>query len=48
MMTVIIGTRKYIEINEAFSSTVDSLHKIKSPGDLFDSHKFFDAFAGDF
>ena len=44
MMTVIIGTRKYIEINEAFSSTVDSLYKIKSPGDLFDSHKFFDAF----
>lgn len=41
-ITVIIGTRKYIEINEAFSSTYDSLYKIKSPGDLWNLKKLFD------
>lgn len=43
-ITVIIGTRKYIEINETFSSTLDSLLKIESPGDIFDIRKIFDAF----
>lgn len=44
-ITVIIGTRQYIEINEAFSTIFDSLKKIESKGDLINKHKFFDAFA---
>ena len=44
-ITVIIGTRKYIEFEEAGSAIVDSLQKIESKGDLINIKKMFDALA---